>query len=98
MRRVVIAGLMIMAACGPGLPEGATGQEVYDASCARCHGSDLKGTSLAPGLGPGSEFVDKDDAYATQTITRGRGSMPSFGNALSGDQIERVLNYLREQP
>ena len=92
-----MVGMLFLGACGPAVPDGASGQEIYEISCSRCHGDDLGGTRLAPGLGPESELVDKDDAYATQTITRGRGSMPSFERALSDEQIQSVLGFIRDQ-
>lgn len=92
-----MVGIIFLAACGPAVPDGASGSEIYQISCSRCHGGDLEGTSLAPSLGSGSDLVDKDDAYATQTIARGRGSMPSFERGLTAEQIEDVLGYIRDQ-
>lgn len=89
--------MLALSACGPVVPEDATGEEIYEISCARCHADDLGGTSLAPGVGVGSAFADKDDDYATATLTRGRGNMPSFENALRPDQIESVIDFMRSR-
>lgn len=86
---------LLLAGCG-GVPEDATGPEIYATSCARCHGSNLEG-GVGPALGSGAPSVDQSDEYLTTTISRGKGRMPSFGSALSDDQIASVVAYIREQ-
>ena len=91
--------LLLLAACG-GPAADASGAEIYDQVCARCHGNDLGGR-VGPALGPGSGAASAADEFLLTTITRGRGSMPSFSRTLSEKQIERVVAYLRsrqEQP
>lgn len=98
LRRLCLVGTLVMiSACGPGLADDATGEEIYSSSCARCHGTDLAGNGVIPPLGAGSEAAEKDDAALQQTIARGRGRMPSFGNQLTPEQLGRVLDYLRQQ-
>ena len=97
VHRLLILTLFFVAACGPAVSDDASGQEIYEISCARCHGDDLGGTRLAPGVGAGSALVDKDDAYAIATVTRGRGNMPSFENPLTAEQIESVMAYVRSR-
>jgi mono/diheme cytochrome c family protein len=90
-----------------------TGQEVFEAACIGCHGPGGKGqpqTTL--GFEPPSTFPDFSDCNGSSrertfdwraTIHEGgpgRGFseiMPSFAEALTPDQIEKVMKYLREQ-
>jgi mono/diheme cytochrome c family protein len=96
------------------LPSNATGEQVFVAACATCHGRDGKGSSpdvvgFELPLPNGHTFPDFTDC-ATNTVeplgdwmaVAHRGGpvraldrrMPAFGDALSGDQIERAIKYL----
>ena len=83
-------------ACSTNLPADASGREIYEALCTRCHSGDLSG-GVGPALGAGSELADQPDAFLLQSITSGLGRMPSFRNTLSEDQIQRVADYLRAE-
>ena len=94
-----VLALLLLAACG-GPAADASGEEIYDQVCARCHGNDLGGR-VGPALGPDSDAASAPDEYLYTTITRGRGSMPSFSRTLDEGQIDRVVSYVRsrqEQP
>lgn len=91
---VLVLALTMMACEGP--DEQASGEEIFMDVCARCHSSDLSG-GVGPALGPGSHAAEQSDEYLITTIRDGRGRMPSFQQTLSGEQIERVVAYLREQ-
>ena len=98
-----------MAGLSPGLAQ-ETGEELYHAACAACHGGDGSGNS-ATQLGfldlAVPDFTDCDfaarepdpDWYAV--IHAGgpvRGfdrMMPSFGDALEPDQIQAILDHVR---
>lgn len=94
--RYLVAGLaaLVLMACGP--DESATGAEIYSQVCARCHGADLSG-GVGPDLGPGSSAAAQTDEFLVQTISDGRGRMPSFRQTLSAAQIERVVRFLRQR-
>src|SRR6266446_516277 len=88
-----------------------TGQEIFEAACIACHGPGGRGqpqTTL--GFEPPATFPDFSDCFGsvrektfdwTATIHeggRGRGFseiMPSFAEALTPDQIDKVVQYLR---
>jgi len=88
-----------------------TGQEIFEAACIACHGPGGRGqpqTTL--GFEPPATFPDFSDCFGsvrektfdwTATIHeggRGRGFseiMPSFAEALTPDQINKVVQYLR---
>ncbi len=73
----------------------ATGEEIFEQVCARCHGAAMTG-GVGPALGPGSDAADQPNEFLVQTITNGRGRMPSFSLTLTEEQIARVVVYLRE--
>ena len=83
----------LLAGCGAGLDDNATGEEIYNARCSSCHRKDLSG-GIGPALGPGSEAVDRPREYYEITINAGKGRMPSFGSSLTDEQVARVIEYV----
>ena len=72
-----------------------TGAAIYATRCASCHGDD-GGGSFGPALGGGvvvGRFPDPNDQIAV--VTKGRGSMPSFADTLTPEQIAAVVDYTR---
>ena len=72
---------------------------IYSQNCARCHGTD--GRAQTP-KGRKVDAVDftgddwtPDTGHDTRIVTRGKGSMPAFGNKLSPAQISAVVQYIR---
>ena len=93
----MVAVALLAAACGSGVEEGASGEDIYVQVCARCHADNLSG-GLGPALvGADASSLDKPEAFFTQTVTSGLGRMPSFGGTLSEQQIQRVVDYVLEQ-
>jgi len=88
-----------------------TGQQIYKAACVACHGPDAKGMPQsirgfkAPDTFPDFTRCDQTtpepDSAWKAVITYGgryRGFseiMPSFGQALTSQQIDEVIHYLR---
>lgn len=76
-----------------------TGEKIFDANCAVCHGPGGVGNE-----GPrliGNQFVQLTGKEGViQTVTTGRVSvgMPSWGGILTKDEIERVVDYIRALP
>jgi mono/diheme cytochrome c family protein len=88
-----------------------TGKEIFEAACVACHGSDGKGmpqTTL--GFEPPETFPDFTDCNATsrepdpdwRAIIHDGGPargfseiMPSFAEALTSEQIDKVIGHLR---
>lgn len=73
----------------------SSGQEVFAANCASCHGADGSG-GLGPQLSDGKViegFPDAADEVAV--VTNGRGAMPSFEGRLSPEEIAQVVEYTR---
>jgi mono/diheme cytochrome c family protein len=90
---LVTLSATLLAACGAGLEETASGEEVFNARCASCHRKDLSG-GIGPALGAGSDAVDRPLDYYEITIKSGKGRMPSFGSSLTDEQISRVIDYV----
>jgi mono/diheme cytochrome c family protein len=88
-----------------------TGEQIYKSACVACHGSDGKGAPQSiSGFEPPRTFPDftrcdqttpEDNTAWKAVITHGgptRGFsqiMPSFGDALTSEQINSVIKYLR---
>lgn len=95
MRRSVSIALLVLAGCTGRPAPDATGVEIYQQLCVRCHGENLEG-EIGPALGRGSDIALESDDFIRKTIHDGRGRMPSFALTLTDEQIERVISYLRE--
>jgi mono/diheme cytochrome c family protein len=88
-----------------------TGEEIFQAACAGCHGLDGKGQPQSRlGFEPPATFPDFTDCRSATvennshwaSMIRDGGSsrgfspiMPSFGEALTMEQINKVIGYLR---
>ncbi len=84
---------LLLAACGSS-SEGLYGRDLFNHSCAGCHGEDGGGSSLAPAIGPGSGAAALRDDQIEGVIEVGPGAMPSFGR-LSPEQIDSLVVLVR---
>ena len=86
------------------------GASLFVANCSSCHGADGSGIRGAfPPLN-GSTVVQGDKETLTKILLHGlqgqvtvkgdqyNGTMPSFGNILSDEQISATLTYIRSMP
>jgi cytochrome c oxidase subunit 2 len=90
-----------LAACGGDEdPSGgggeASGEQVYEANCARCHGPNGEGGVGMP-LGDGAVADSLTLEGQIEVITEGRNAMPAWGEQLSEAEIEAVAVYEREE-
>ena len=75
-------------------------KKLFSQKCAKCHGSDGTGTSYGQIVGA-TDLSDPvwqervDDQRIINSITHGRGQMPSFEKKLSKEQIELLYKYVR---
>ncbi|MFY9676517.1 MAG: cytochrome c [Terriglobales bacterium] len=68
----------------------------YKAKCAMCHGANGEGKAAMKTVDFGSADVQKQsDAELTDTITKGKGKMPSYDGKLSKDQISDLVKWIR---
>lgn len=72
-----------------------TGADLYKTNCASCHGSSAEG-GVGPALAAGSEAAEETDSRIIARIRDGKNAMPPFAGSLTDEQIELILEYLRE--
>ncbi len=74
----------------------ASGEELYNANCAACHGTELEG-GAGPPLDRTSEASELSDARYVLRISEGRGAMPAFADQLTSAEIDEIISYIRAQ-
>ena len=89
----------------PATPESvARGKDLFEITCIVCHGAEGRGDGpVAEVLDPSP--VDLNDAYTQDqadgqiffTLTRGRGIMPFYRDALSQQERWDVINYVKQE-
>ena len=77
---------------GDGHDDDATGEHVYQRSCASCHGGTGEGSS-GPSLVDVDERLSRDEQL--DVVRLGRGSMPGWEDDLTAEEIEAVVDYQR---
>jgi mono/diheme cytochrome c family protein len=99
---VAVLALALSFAVAPGsvAAEDSAGVNVYKAKCMTCHAKDGSGdTAVGKSLQSADlrspEVQKKSDADLTESISEGKGNMPSFKTMLSADEIHSVLGYVR---
>ena len=102
-----LTGQGVAATDAPGEP--ASPERLYEAACASCHGADGHGADLAavqldvplPDFTECSFATREPDADWAAVVHAGgpvRGfdrMMPAFGDALTDEEVDRVLTYVR---
>ena len=73
-----------------------SGEELYAMACSYCHGIDLEG-NIGPALGADSGVSFEDDAFIEEKIRNGVGEMPAFEGVFTDDQIDDIIDYLRDE-
>jgi mono/diheme cytochrome c family protein len=72
---------------------------IYLQNCARCHGTDGRAQTRKGRKVDAIDFTSgdwtPDTGHDTRIVTRGKGSMPAFGNKLTQAQISVVVQYIR---
>ncbi|HEX9260710.1 MAG TPA: cytochrome c [Acidimicrobiales bacterium] len=101
---VIAGGLAILAGCGgeTAVPAQRDGASLYAASCATCHGRDLRGTPLGPSmLSVVYEPSHHSDESFFAAVRNGVvphhwnfGPMPPVGG-LSDDDITAIIAHVR---
>jgi mono/diheme cytochrome c family protein len=70
-------------------------RKLFAASCSWCHG--MFGMKAGKG-GPKLAGTTLDETAVYTTIVKGRGSMPSFKNTLTDDEIKALSKYIKGLP
>lgn len=85
-----------------GDPKVRAAQALWTMRCASCHGP--TGAGDGDGRPPGAAIPDmttaafheaRTDAQIAEVIEKGRGLMPAFGDQLSAQGIEALVNHVR---
>lgn len=86
-----------------------TGKELYEIGCAKCHGADGRGvdpesvgfTVPLPDLSD-CRFTTREPDLDWMAVTHQGGpargfsdTMPAFGEAFSGDQLQKIIHFIR---
>ena len=93
---MIVALALVSVSCAGGPGDDTLGVELYNVSCARCHGGDLEG-----GIGPALDATSNTGLVLTDeqignVIQVGPGAMPAFGQ-LTDAQVASLVDYLRER-
>jgi len=88
----------IMAVCSVSV----TAQDAaatYKTKCAMCHGPDGKSTATGLKMGAhdftSAEVQKQTDAQLTESITKGKGKMPSYTGKLKDTEIKDLVAFVR---
>jgi mono/diheme cytochrome c family protein len=78
-----------------------TAESAFKANCVICHAEDGSGTPLGIRLKAkdlrSKEVQDKTSAELAQTVRAGKGNMPAFGTRMDNDQIDKLIEYVRQK-
>jgi kynurenine formamidase/mono/diheme cytochrome c family protein len=90
-------------ASGKAAPVNAATDETFAAAeflkkCSMCHKADGRGGNDVPDFTDITFHKARTDARLAQSITNGRGGMPSFKQTLKSAQIKQLVRYVRGFP
>ena len=85
---------------GTGVNAQGSGEAIYKAKCATCHGPDGAGATpagKATGARPlcSDEVSKESDADWTSIVVHGKNKMPSYDKKLSDAEVKDVVTYMR---
>ncbi|MCP4304642.1 MAG: cytochrome c [bacterium] len=90
---VGLALLLVLGSCSL-KEEYVVGGELYDRSCAACHGTD-GGGAIADAIGAGSNtHLNLSDEQIAGVIVVGPGNMPGFSR-FTTEQVDSLVDYVR---
>jgi mono/diheme cytochrome c family protein len=100
MQKILVPLALLAVAALPPAARAATEKPMSDAqvrqlfatTCGWCHNNGGR----SAGKGPQLMGTKRSDAFIVNRIKNGKeGSMPSFGDALTGSQIKGIVHYIR---
>lgn len=76
------------------------GEDIYNTSCARCHGADGRAQTDKGKRVGATDFTSRNwkisNAKGIRVITNGKGDMPDFKETLTAEEIKSVWAYVRK--
>jgi len=99
LRNLSLVAALVAIACTLSFAA-ESGEGVYKAKCASCHGVDGKGqTAIGKRLSikdlASSDVQNKHDSEIKLLIQDGKGKMPAYKSKLTDEQIENLVVYIR---
>ena len=91
---------LLLSAAARAADEQDAGKALFKTKCMACHGADGTGdTPVGKSLKVANlhnpEIQKKTDAELAQSISEGKGNMPSFKNSTKEDEIQALVKYVR---
>ena len=101
--RLLISVFVFLFSTSPLWADSKAGKRVYMSKCKSCHAKDGKGANakIAKGLKIDHEklslepMAKKTDEESLEIIRSGKDDMPGYGEKLSAEQIQSLLEYCR---
>ena len=96
-----VGAMLFMAVAGaaPAAKAADTGESLFKANCAVCHGDDGHGTATGKALNAkdltSAEVQKLTDAQIAAQIENGKNNMPPFKATLNASQIKLLVAYVR---
>lgn len=98
--------MLLLVGCNTSESQRAEGRQIFAGNCARCHGTNGGGGPPLTDGGPsprnlrdGEWQKTVSDQQLRQIISRGKPpNMPAFEQALSPENLELVIKYVRSLP
>jgi cytochrome c6 len=97
---IAVLAVLFLAASGMRAQDVASGEKVYKAKCASCHGPDGKGETAAGKATKArdlcsAEVKKEDDAAWTEIIGKGKNKMPAYDKKITDAEVKDVIAYMR---
>jgi cytochrome c553 len=94
---ILLLGLLVSVNC---LADSTDSAALFKSKCAMCHGPDgtastTMGKSLAIKSYKSPDVQKQSDADLKNTITNGKGKMPSY-KTLTPEQVDGLVKYIRD--
>lgn len=99
--RVIMLGVMLVAAAAINSASAQDAKAVYDANCKKCHGAEGTPSAAIKKMNPKIEAFDKaffakrDDKALEKGIAEGKDKMKPFKDKLKPEEITAVAKYIR---
>lgn len=97
---IAMLAVLCLAATGLRAQDVASGEKVYKAKCASCHGPDGKGETAAGKATKARDLCSADvkketDAEWTEIVVKGKNKMPPYDKKISDAEVKDVIAYMR---
>src|SRR4249919_4008853 len=96
---IAMLAVLFLAATCLRAQDVASGEKVYKAKCASCHGPDGKGETAAGKATKARDLCSADvkketDAEWTEIVVKGKNKMPPYDKKISDAEVKDVIAYM----